>query len=296
MDWWGRSEETIPEEVPEDLVQRAFTEHGDGAVQRPNVPTQEFQNGLQLHDQQDGGGHLDYEDEEEDEYDYDEPEIEFSNLVDNHGNRLPMFSNEFWAFKQDEYLYLHHELPGEQMSEAAVLPRESIFFRAPRETPGWRPGGRFLYHASGQSSVEDMQEREQYAARKARAKAREVAAKQKQVLLEREKKLTRGAEPKRFLRLAESARYVRQQQDDRHADASDRDRQGAQAPSRQQLQEESRVQLEADVEDWRLGRGKRVVGANEMAAERLRVLRAMRAEKPENPLLMPEMRTDGVTY
>lgn len=40
MDWWGRSEETIPEEVPEDLVQRAFTEHGDGAVQRPNVPTQ----------------------------------------------------------------------------------------------------------------------------------------------------------------------------------------------------------------------------------------------------------------
>ncbi len=51
----------------------------------------------------------------DEEYDEEEGEIEFSNLVDGQGNRLPMFSNEFWAFKQDEYLYLHHELPGEQV-------------------------------------------------------------------------------------------------------------------------------------------------------------------------------------
>jgi hypothetical protein len=51
--------------------------------------------------------------------------------------------------------------------------------RAPRETPGWRPGGRFLFHADGQSMIEDMQEREQYAARKARAKARQVAEREK---------------------------------------------------------------------------------------------------------------------
>mmetsp|Transcript_12524 Transcript_12524/g.19704 ORF Transcript_12524/g.19704 Transcript_12524/m.19704 type:complete len:220 (+) Transcript_12524:3-662(+) len=215
-------------------------------------------------------------------------------LYDKDGQPLPMFSDEYWRRQMLKYSKLHHRQPGELVEQAYVTSKENLFFRQPRETPGWMPGGRFLNLPGSQAAIDDMQEREQYTARKARVEARNLAKKQRAALLEREKKLTRGPEPKRYMRMVERARQVRTENQERAQDGNSK---GVEAPTREKLEEENRRMLEQEIERFAASRkGRRIKNMDSLMSNRILTIRKMREVKRVNPMEGDKLKIYGEPF
>eukprot|EP00802_Teleaulax_amphioxeia_P015218 Tamp_15304.p1 GENE.Tamp_15304~~Tamp_15304.p1 ORF type:complete len:250 (+),score=54.32 Tamp_15304:656-1405(+) len=147
---------------------------------------------------------------EEEDDDDDEEAAEMSRLVGRDGYLLPFATNNFHMYQEAQLHRLHHQEPWLDKERAhGYDDRENIFFRAPRECPGWLAGGRYLGHADGHRALLELQEREQSKAVRARQEARRKSRMEAKKEEQRNLKFNSGKTARDFLAAVTAARSER---------------------------------------------------------------------------------------
>lgn len=164
------------------LIEGAFEQAGGPAASPAREGGWEDEYEENGEDEENGENEEDYEFDDDDfDSQYNEEmwgdhlgDTEFSRLKDKSGNLIPYPTDSWVQDKKRSFQHLHHEVAADKIAKRPVVSTlEHGLFRKPREHPGWFPGGRFLFAMGREETIEDMQDRENYQARKSRSRARE---------------------------------------------------------------------------------------------------------------------------
>jgi hypothetical protein len=243
----------------------------------------------------------DYFDEDEDaeheHADHEETE-EMSRLLGRDGQLLPFATEAFTAHQEARWHRLHHDDTWQHAEvQDDYRDRESIFFRAPAEGPGWLPGGRYLGQRDASDAILDLQAREQAKAREARAKAHKRALLEQKQLEDRRIRAGTSQMQDQFVQTAAGARAERRISEENKIDSAGR---ASVVPTLDECRNLSMLKSLDDLERLRSRRRKLREEEVELLQSRMRAINTVRmqpafaASDGSHAVVAPPLSSHGV--
>jgi len=221
----------------------------------------------------------DDEEEDEEEEDANDDEEEMSRLVGRDGYLLPFATNEFHMHKEAQLHRLHHQETG--INEDLIddyRDNENLFFRPPRECPGWLPGGRHLGQPDAKEAIKELQAREDAKARKARQSMRKQASVDAKKQADRRSKFGAGRTLMRFDDTVTTVRAERAVKTEQNLDLG---AQGKKAPTRMESMHHSLNKIQKDTELYTKRRPKMQDDERDLIHTRLLAIHDVMSWQPE---------------